>query len=175
MKQILFISLSVFCIALLTACGGQTNETDNTVQKNVTQNDKGETTNLNNPTSLRNTQDQDEMKSKMAKLDFGEIDLEVSYREQKEYDAKINHDSSGFVGGEVDDDINNEHLRGRAAFDSIYQKAKNLTISKDTNKRDAIDQTLKLFDLPADYIEFELKINFNDGTKLKYKDLKRDI
>ena len=144
-------------------------------QKNVTQNDKGETTNLNNPTSLHNTQDQDEMKSKMAKLDFSEIDLEVSYREQKEYEAEINHDSSGFVGGEVDDDINNEHLRGRAAFDSIYQKAKNLTISKDTNKKDAIDQTLKLFDLPADYIKFELEIIFNDGTKLKYMDLKRDI
>jgi hypothetical protein len=170
MKQILFISLSVFCIALLTACGGQTNETDNTVQKNVTQNDKGETSNINNPNPLHNTQDQYEMKSQMAKLDFSEIDLEVSYAEQKEYEAEVNYDNSGFIGGEVDDDLKNEHLRGKAAFDSIYQKAKNLTISKDTNKRDAIDQILKSFDLPADYNQFDLEIIFNDSTKLEYVD-----
>ena len=173
MKQILFITLSVFCIAVLTACGGQTNETDNTVQKNVTQNDKGETTNTNNPNNsnvIHNTQDQNEMKSQMAKLDFSEIGIEVSYGEQKEYEAEINYDNSGNIGGEIDDTINNEHLRGKAAFDSIYQKVKNLTISKDTNKRDAIDQILKSFDLPADYTEFELEIIFNDGSTSQYVD-----
>lgn len=172
MKQILFISLSVFCIALLTACGGQTNETDNTVQKNVTQNDKGEITNINDPNPLHNTQDQYEMKSKMAKLNFSELDLEVSYREQKEYEAEINYDNSGLIGGKVDDDINNKHIRGKAAFDSIYQKAKNLTISKDTNKRDVIEQTLKSFDLSVDYNKFDLEIIFNDGTELEYVDTK---
>jgi hypothetical protein len=172
MKQILFISLSVFCIALLTACGGQTNETDNTFQKNVTQSDKGEITNINDPNPLHNTHDQYEMKSKMAKLNFSELELEVSYREQKEYEAEINYDNSGFIGGKVDDDINNKHIRGKAAFDSIYQKAKNLTISKDTNKRDAIEQTLKSFDLPVDYNTFDLEIIFNDGTELKYVDIK---
>ncbi|AXI08072.1 hypothetical protein CV093_03520 [Oceanobacillus sp. 143] len=170
MKQILFNSLSVFCIALLSACGGQTNETDNTDQKNVTLNDNGETTNTNNLNPLHNTHDQYKMKSQMEKLDFSEIDLEVTYEEQKEYEAEINYDNSGFIGGEVDDDINNEHLRGKAAFDSIYQKAKNLTISKDTNKRDVIDQVLKSFDLPADYIKFDLEIIFNDGTSLEYVD-----
>ena len=170
MKQILFISLSVFCIALLTACGGQTNETDNTVQKNVTQNDKGEITNINDSNPLHNTQDQYEMKSKMAKLNFSELELEVSYKEQKEYEAEINYDNSGFIGGKVDDDINNKHIRGKAAFDSIYQKAKDMTISKDTNLRDAIDQTLKSFDLPVDYTTFDLEIIFNDGTEWEYID-----
>ena len=113
------------------------------------------------------------MNSEMNKLDFSDIELEVYYGEQKEYEAKITYDNSGFIGGEVDDDLNNEHLRGKVAFDSIYQKVKNLTISKDTNKKDAIDQILKLFDLPADYMNFELEIILNDGTKLKYKDLKR--
>lgn len=174
MKRILFISLSVFCIALLTACGGQTNETDNTVQKNVTQNDKGETSNINSPNPLDNTQDQYEMKSQMAKMDFSEIDLEVSYEGQKEYEAEINYDNSGAIGGEVDDDINNEHLRGKEAFDSIYQKVKNLTISKDTDKRDAIDQVLKSFNLPADYNQFDLEIIFNDNTKFDYVDSKWD-
>jgi YusW-like protein len=106
----------------------------------------------------------------MAKLDFSEIDLEVSYGEKKEYEAEINHDHSGFIGGEIDDDINNEHLRGRVAFDSIYPKVKKLTISEDTNKKDAINQILKAFDLPADYNRFELKIIFNNGTKLEYVD-----
>ena len=64
MKQILFISLSVFCISLLTACGRQTNETDNTDQKNVTQNDKGESTNINNSTHFKIHKNQNEMKSK---------------------------------------------------------------------------------------------------------------
>ena len=56
------------------------------------------------------------MKSKMGKLNFSEMDLEVSYDEQKEYEAEINYDNSGSIGGEVSDDINNEHLRGKAAF-----------------------------------------------------------
>ena len=61
-------------------------------------------------------------------------------------------------------------LRGKVAFDSIYQKVKKLTISKDTNKKDAIDYILKSFDLPADYKNFELEIILNDGTKLEYVD-----
>ncbi len=61
-------------------------------------------------------------------------------------------------------------LRGKVAFDSIYQKVKKLTISKDTNKKDAIDHILKSFDLPADYKNFELEIILNDGTKLEYVD-----
>ena len=116
MIRTLFIFLSVFCIALLTACGGQTNEAadNNTNQKDVTQNNNGETTNVNNPNELQNTQDQYEMKSKMGKLNFSEMDLEVSYDEQKEYEAEINYDNSGSIGGEVSDDLNNEHLRGEA-------------------------------------------------------------
>ena len=98
MKRILFIFLSVFCISLLTACGKQTNETDNnTDQKNVTQNGNGKTTNINYSNQLQNTQEQHEMKSQMGKLDFSEIDLEVSYGEQKEYEAEINYDNSGLI------------------------------------------------------------------------------
>ncbi|SDN64940.1 YusW family protein [Bacillus sp. OK048] len=171
MKRILYIFLSVFCIVLLTACGDQTNETDNnTDQKNVTQNNIGKTTNVNYSNNLQNIQVQYEMKSQLEKLDFTEIDLKVSYGEQKEYEAKINHDNSGFIGGEVDDEINNEHLSGEAAFDSIYPKVKKLTISKDTNKKDAINQILNSFDLPADYTQFMCEIIFNNGTELKYVD-----
>ena len=171
MKQILFIFLTVLCISLLTACGNQTNETDNNKdQKNVTQNGNGKTTNINTSNQLQNTQEQNEMKAKMGKLDFSEIDLEVSYGEQKEYDAEINYDNSGNIGGEFDDDINNEHLKGKVAFDGIYPKVEKLTISKDTNKKDAIDQILKSFDLPTDYNTFELEIVFNDGTIMEYVD-----
>src|SRR3954452_18092244 len=95
MKRILFIFLSVFCISLLTACSKQTNETDNnTDQKNVTQNGNGKATNINYSIQLQNTQEQQRMKSQMGKLDFSEIDLKVSYGEQKEYEARINHDNS---------------------------------------------------------------------------------
>lgn len=171
MKQILFIFLSVFCISLLTACGKQTNETDNTDQKNVTQNDNYKTPNINHlPNQLENAENQSEMNSEMNKLDFSDFELEVYYGEQIEYEAEITYDNSGFIGGEVDDDLNNERLRGKVAFDSIYQKVKNLTISKDTNKKEAIDQILKSFDLPADYKNFELEIILNDGTKLEYVD-----
>ena len=146
----------------------QTNETDNTDQKNVTQN---ETPIINHsPTQLENAENQSEMNSEMNKLDFSDFELEVYYGEQKEYEAEITYDNSGFIGGEVDDDLNNERLRGKVAFDSIYQKVKNLTISKDTNKKEAIDQILKSFDLPADYKNFELEIILNDGTKLEYVD-----
>ncbi|WP_338472621.1 YusW family protein [Niallia sp. XMNu-256] len=172
MKQFLFMFLSVICIAILAACGGQTNETDNAADHAVQQNGKGEATNINDPTPIHNTTDQYEMKSQMAKLDFSEIDLEVTYPEQKEYEAEINYDNSGAIGGEVDDDLNNQRLRGKDAFDNIYQKVKNLAISKNTNERDAIDQVLSSFDLPADYTEFDLDIVFNDGTKLEFVELK---
>ncbi|GHI00080.1 YusW family protein [Neobacillus kokaensis] len=171
MNRILLIFLSVFCIALLTACGGRTTETDNnTDRNNIAQNDIVKTTNRNNSNHLQNTHDQYKMKSQMEKLDFSEIDLEVSYAEQKEYEAEINHDNSGFIGGEVDDDLNNKQLRGKAAFDSIYPKVEKLTFSKGTNKKDAIDQILQSFDLPANYTKFELEIIFNDGTKMRYVD-----
>lgn len=46
---------------------------------------------------------------------------------------------------------------------------------QETAKEEAINEVLEIFKLENNYSEFELKINFKDGSKIKFEDEKQEI
>lgn len=179
MKHIFLITVSTLLIGVLAACGNSNQDqfntnADNTGEQN-TDNQNVDDTNNTNPNNTDEQQletDQDYMKSKMDSLDFSEIEIEISYGKDKEYEAEIEQDKNQPIKAKVEDEINTEYAKGKKAFDNIYSKIENLSLTKNSDDQEAIDQILKAFDLPKDYKKFELEITFNDGSKLDVEDRK---
>src|SRR5690625_5027975 len=112
------------------------------------------------------------MESKMNELDFYEFSLEVSYGKNQEFEVTIDKDRNEPIEAEVEDELKNEFLQGRDAFDYIFERVEKLEITSDSERQNVIDKMLEAFDLSADYTEFDLEIDFNDGKQLDIEDRK---
>lgn len=146
-----------------------TNQTDNGVD-DQTDTDGTETDNANKNNSTANGDD--DQVAKMERLDYDDFDLSVEYGTDKEYEAELELKPNNIVEAKIEDDLNGVRKKGRAAFDELYPLIEKLTIATDTGKGDVIEQVLTVFNLDADYTEFDLDIHFKDGTKIEYKDMK---
>lgn len=176
----LILLLAVFTAACGNASGGNdptNNGNQNSGETNTgsTNNDNTGSNNDNGDSNNDNTgsNDQDYMKSKMAQINFSEIEVEVSYGKDQEYEAEIEQDKNRPIEAEIEDELNNVYKKGKAAFDEIYPKASQLNLSSNSSDQEVIDQVLKAFDLKPDYEKFEVEITFNDGTKLEVEDKKK--
>ena len=113
------------------------------------------------------------MKGKMADLGYREFELEVSYGENKEYEAEIERNKkSNAIEVKIEDELNGLEVKGKEAFKLLYPRLKKLAIKRRTPKREAIRKALRAFSLPASYEKFEIEITFKDGTKLEFEDRK---
>src|SRR5690625_1843192 len=156
-KGLILFSISMF--VLITACGtNQSQEEMESQEPSLEVNH--DVTEQENPNQ---TDDQEYMQSKMDELSFAEFELEVEYANNVEYEADIDERHDGTIKAEIDDEVNNEYLKGREAFDAIYPKLEQLDVSLDSAKQDVINQILQSFDLADDYTKFEIEITFNDG------------
>ncbi|GGJ93922.1 hypothetical protein GCM10007063_15560 [Lentibacillus kapialis] len=190
MKRIIAIGASLLLAVMLTACGQSDNqsngnsdsssETDNSQQEDMSQNGNDDEKNTednntgSNDSAAKSTEkakNQDDMKATLDKLDFNEIEVEVSYGKDKEYEAEIEHHENGAVEAEVEDELDGTTIDDDLkAFNNLYPKVSKLQLGKNIDKQDAIDQVLKAFDLQSDYEKFEVEITFKDGTKLSFED-----
>lgn len=178
-KRLMMIT---FSLTFLFACGTSNQENQNEAGTNQEeqddQNDRlqnEETEDDQTPTEDESSNqnrnegsnDQDYMSSQMNELDFKNIEIEISYEDDQEYEATIEQDHNRPIKAEVEDELNNVYIVGREAFDDIYEKAKELSLSHDSSDEDAIEQVLNAFDLSEDYEKFEIEIKFNDGSELE--------
>lgn len=175
MKRISVVFSVFFLMNLLVACTStdpnKNSSTPNNASQDTTTNNETESNSLKGePTNSSN--EQEEMKSQMEKLDFSEIEIEISYGNNQEYEAEIEQDKNQPIEAKVEGELNNKFLRGKEAFDSIYSKAKKLTLTKDSSDQETIKQVLQAFDLGNDYNKFEIEITFNGGSKLDVEDRK---
>ncbi len=115
---------------------------------------------------------QDDMQAKMDELDYADFELEVDYGNHKEYEAELEKSSNNSVKAEIEDDLNNVKKKGTDAFNELYPLVQQLTINGQTSQDDAIKEVLKVFNLPADYNEFDLEIRLKDGSKIEFEDRK---
>ena len=137
----------------------------------TTQNDAGES-GTDATTDSSTDSATGDMQADMDKLSFKEIEVEVSYGNDKEYEAEIEQDENEPIKAKVEDELNEVYLKGQEAFDDLYSKVKNLDVTKDSSQQETIDSVLNAFNLQADYEKFEVEIKFNDGSKLEVEDRK---
>lgn len=100
---------------------------------------------------------------------FTSFDLDVKYDGNREFDVDYENDREG-MEAELKDEINNEHLRGDEAFERIRPIFESFTFTKDTPMEEVISEVLQAFNLEDNYIEFDLDIDFSDGTERDYED-----
>ncbi|PIC64847.1 hypothetical protein CSV79_04290 [Sporosarcina sp. P13] len=172
MKRLLMTTVSVLAIGL-AGCGNNTKEPVD-VPTPLAPAEQPADTNASVESTTTQTTDAttDKMKADMDKLSFKEIDVDVSYGKDIEYEAEIEQDNNEPLEAKVEDELNSVHLKGQEAFDELYPKIQQLQLTKDSTNEEAIDQVLKAFGLESNYEKFELEIHFNDGSKLDVEDRK---
>ncbi|WP_432353509.1 YusW family protein [Sporosarcina sp. A2] len=174
-------------VLLLGACGNSNKEedtgtagttgTENTTTEpgTVTDDSASNTSGTNDASTTNGSADSDSdqkyMKEKMDKLAYDEVELEVDYGKDKEYEIEIEQDN-GKVEATVEDELSNTDLKGREAFDEIYPKLEKMDITETTTKEQAIQQALDAFDLKDDYTKFDIEITMPDGQKVEFSDKK---
>ena len=182
MKKLLPISSTLFAAALLLGACNSTANNDKVIDTNRTEDsgtanetDAGTDTNTSNGTDTstgsETSGDQAAMMKKMEELDYAEFEIEVDYAEDKEYEASIEVDN-GQLESKLEDELNNREVKGQEAFDEIYPRLKNFTFTKDMPKEEAIRNALEAFDLPDDYVKFDLEVTFKDNTEISIEDRK---
>ncbi len=91
-----------------------------------------------------------DMSEKMSHLDYTDIELEIGYSKNQEYETEIEREhNSAFIDAKIEDSVNNVYEKTEKAFKKITQ---------DTKKDHAISQVLKAFDLPDDYTQLEVEL-----------------
>lgn len=165
---------------MLVACGSNANDNKNTqgmANETGGQNDSSVPNEGDNNTESGTeqnikTSNQDEMQRKMDEIDYADFGLSVDYAGHQEYEAELEKNSDNSVEAEIEDSLNNVKKKGTDAFNELYPLVKQLTITQKTSKADVIQEVMNVFNLPADYQEFELEIRFKDGTKIEFEDRK---
>lgn len=189
MKKAMMMVNACVLVAFLAACGAQNDSTNEPAESNPPETNQTEDTsqsdNQDNVTEENTTDDektsgetdkteatsQDDMKEMMAVLNFSEIEIDISYGSDQDYEAEIDHRDNGDIEADVEDDVNGIHIEDDLeAFNELYPKVKQLDITQDTAKEDVIQQVLQAFDLKDDYEKFDVEIKFNDGKKISYED-----
>ncbi|MER2088727.1 MAG: YusW family protein [Sporosarcina sp.] len=184
MKKISVFILTMAFSFVLVACGNAEKDNGKVVDEPVTdETSKGETNGATatdesqgsesaNTEQNTNVANQEDMQKKMDELEYVDFELSVDYANHKEYEAELERNSDNSIKAEIEDSLNKVKKKGSEAFNELYPMVKQLTITQQTNKADAIQEVMSAFDLPKDYTEFEMEIRFNDGTKIEFEDRK---
>ncbi|NYF25321.1 YusW family protein [Sporosarcina sp. JAI121] len=191
MKKISVFILTMAFSFVLVACGNAEKDNGKAVDEPVTdETNKGETNGATVPNDTiatdetqgsesanteknMNAANQEDMQKKMDDLEYVDFELSVDYaNHHKEYEAELEKNSDNSIKAEIEDSLNKVKKKGTEAFDELYPMVKQLTITQQTSKADAIQEVMSTFDLPNDYTEFEMEIRFNDGTKIEFEDRK---
>lgn len=168
MKRVLTFFTVAILTLLLAACGSDNNNMDNTDGDTNNAPEVDSNGNNNQATDDAST---DDMQGKMADLPYTDFELEVDYGADQEYEAEIEQSKEkGEIKADLEDELSGKDFDGQEAFDEIFPLVEKLTISQETEKDDAIEQVLEVFDLDDDYEKFELEITFSDGTKIEFED-----
>lgn len=108
------------------------------------------------------------MEEKLENSYFKEVEVSISYLNDVDYEFSIDRDD-GRIEAEVEDEFTNTEIKGKEAFDFIFERMENLAIDANTTFESVSKQILTAFELDENYVEFEVEIDFHDGSKLSYE------
>lgn len=115
-----------------------------------------------------NTINSQENKENENSFKFTSFDLDVNYKGNKSFDVNYENETDG-MEAKIEDQVNNETLRGDDAFTQLSPIFESFTFDKTTPDDEVISEILKAFNLDTNYSKFELDVDFTDGTSKEYK------
>ena len=166
MKKIGALSVAGTLSLLLIGCGVEGEQVN---EGTVVQEETG-TTDASNTEQSTNASNPLDMQEMMDELEYAEFELEVEYAGDTEYEVEIEQKNVGTVKARIEDSLNHVERNGADAINELQPLVQQLTITKETNRDEAISDVLTTFNLPTDYTKFDLEITFNDGTKVEFED-----
>ncbi|WP_432363514.1 YusW family protein [Sporosarcina sp. UB5] len=156
MRNNMKIIMLVFCAVLvLGACGNGNKNAGNQNQNEG--NATTSNTNANGSATQRNG------------YSFNEFDLDIDVDGKNAIDVEyeVNRpDESKYVNT-----LTNLNLRGQEASDKLDEFFTKMMLTKDMTDKDVMDRIMEWFALDA-YTEFDLEVDFDDGTILNIEDRK---
>ena len=102
---------------------------------------------------------------------FAEFNLDVDYSPTVKYEASLEKDVDGYEA-QIEDEVNNENLRGNKAFDKLNPILEKLKFDSTTPNEEVIEEVLTAFGLENNFVEFDLDVLFSDGTQKEYRLIK---
>lgn len=190
MNRLSILLSTLFVLLFATACSSQDDATapidedsDTQMQTEIESKDapdaesdgseepEGKNKSTGESGKMEEAQNQADMQALMEELNIQEFELEVEYGDDLEYEVEIERHRDGKIEAEVEDQINGIEIDDDlAAFNYLLPYVQKLGISKGMEKQEVIDHVLEVFELDSNYEEFELEIEFNDGTELEIED-----
>lgn len=100
---------------------------------------------------------------------FSSFDLKIDIDGQDAIDAEYNVIKK--VDADYENKLTNTKLIGSPAMKELDNLFMEILITKDTPQQEVIDKILKWYGLDS-YSKFDLKVDFDDGTRLNIEDRK---
>lgn len=100
-------------------------------------------------------------------FNFTKFNVDVRYDGRKSFDAEYENEPSS-VEAKIEDDLTDDVLNGDAAYTKLEPIFKNFTFTSATADEEIVQQVLQGFNLPDNYIEFDIDIEFTDGVKKEF-------
>lgn len=124
------------------------------------------------PVESNATQDENNNATTESTLfNFTNFSLDVDYSVTESYEVEYENDKSG-MEAELEDDRNNEKLRGDEAYTKLEPLFKQLTFDSTTPNDEVIDQVISVFNIADDYESVEVEVKFADGNEKEFKRMK---
>ena len=166
------IALIACCsLFLLGACNNNDevkNPPDNAPSEDSTNN--GNTTDSNGSSDSNNNQSSTNQ-MQASNIPFSSFDLDVEYDEFKSFEIEYENEASG-MEAKIKDELNNRKISGDEAFQELQSRFEQFKFDASTPEQDVINEVLKSFELSDNYNEFELDVQFADGTEKEYNLIK---
>lgn len=105
-----------------------------------------------------------------GQLEYDEFELDIEYPNDKDYEIKLENHRGGDSDAKIDDEVNGIKIEGPEAYNELYPLVKQLTITSETTKEEAIQEIIRVFELDPNYEKFEVEITFTNGSEIEFKD-----
>lgn len=106
-----------------------------------------------------------------SEFGFRSFDLDVDIANQKDaIEASFELDMSE-TEAKYHNKLTDTKLSGDKAYSELQPIFKELALTPDMTREEVIEKVAQAFGV-ADYIEFDLEINFTDGSEQEYADMK---
>lgn len=118
--------------------------------------------------NMANRDEQAYMEEKLAESYFQEVEVSITYPNDRDYEFEISKDD-GIIEASLEDELSRRQLKGREAFDFIYERMVELPIDKNEEFKTIRDKIISAFDLQEDYVKFDIEIIFQDGSVIEFE------